>query len=111
MRTLYGVLMLLPQSDAFAMLRCRLNCVPPNHHLMGYVPPNHHLMGYCALVQGGVYLELLHIELVCLLGPCGPFVMDLLVVIKLILFNVLRLAVGWMVQYLGIPKYREQVGC
>ena len=101
MRTLYGVLMLLPQSDAFAMLRCRLNCVPPNHHLMGY----------CALVQGGGYLELLHIELVCLLGPCGPFVMDLLVVIKLILFNVLRLAVGWMVQYLGIPKYREQVGC
>ena len=34
-RTLYGVLMLLPQSDAFAMLRCRLNCVPPNHHLTG----------------------------------------------------------------------------
>lgn len=31
--TLYGLLMLLPQSDAFTLLRCRLNCVPPAHLL------------------------------------------------------------------------------
>ncbi|XP_042227143.1 protein VAC14 homolog isoform X2 [Homarus americanus] len=31
--TLYGLLMLLPQSDAFSLLRCRLNCVPPSHLL------------------------------------------------------------------------------
>lgn len=31
--TLYGLLMLLPQSDAFTLLRCRLNCVPPSHLL------------------------------------------------------------------------------
>ncbi|CAL4118608.1 unnamed protein product [Meganyctiphanes norvegica] len=31
--SLYGLLMLLPQSDAFTLLRCRLNCVPPAHLL------------------------------------------------------------------------------
>ncbi|KAK4318257.1 hypothetical protein Pmani_010734 [Petrolisthes manimaculis] len=30
---LYGLLMLLPQSDAFTLLRYRLNCVPPAHLL------------------------------------------------------------------------------
>ncbi|KAK7082985.1 PtdIns(3,5)P(2) sythesis regulation factor [Halocaridina rubra] len=31
--TLYGLLMLLPQTDAFTLLRYRLNCVPPAHLL------------------------------------------------------------------------------
>ena len=29
MKSLYGLLMLLPQSDAFTTLRRRLECVPP----------------------------------------------------------------------------------
>ncbi|XP_045617468.1 protein VAC14 homolog [Procambarus clarkii] len=43
--TLYGLLMLLPQSDAFTLLRCRLNCVPPAHllkHTHAKVETRHH---------------------------------------------------------------------
>ena len=55
-------------------------------------------MGYYELLQGGVYLGLLHLELVCVVKTCDPFVMDLLVVMKLKLFIVVRLAVVWMAQ-------------
>ncbi|XP_076055843.1 protein VAC14 homolog [Oratosquilla oratoria] len=54
--TLYGLLMLLPQSDAFTLLRCRLNCVPPAHllktsHSSAAQVPQHHNVDFEVLLQ------------------------------------------------------------